>query len=76
MNINEKVHFIKNNLSNHMIVNQPMTFKQEDILVFAFHYQCLTSSRGFGTANLTFSLSSLRSLYSFLRGLEYDSSDI
>ena len=34
MNINEKLQFIKNNLSNHMIVNQPMTFKQEDILVF------------------------------------------
>ena len=34
MNINEKLQFIKNNLSNHMIVNEPMTFKQEDILVF------------------------------------------
>ena len=34
MNINEKLKFIKENLSNHKIVNQPMTFKQNDVLVF------------------------------------------
>ena len=34
MNINEKLKFIKENLSNHKIINQTMSFKPNDVLVF------------------------------------------
>ena len=34
MNINEKLKFIKENLSSYRIINQPMTFKQDDVLIF------------------------------------------
>ena len=34
MNINEKLSVIKENLSNHRVINQPMSFKRDDVLVF------------------------------------------
>ena len=34
MNINEKLKFIKENLSNYRVINQPMPIKQNDVLVF------------------------------------------